>query len=89
MAGLLRGYQVVLSPLLPRSCRYEPRCSEYARRAVLSHGVVRGSWLALRRVFRCHPFQPGGYDPPPARTNGSPAEDVITRWKTERFWPPS
>jgi uncharacterized protein len=60
-------YQRWLSPLLPRACRFAPTCSEYARLAVLEHGVGWGSWLALRRLLRCHPFNPGGYDPPPVR----------------------
>jgi len=63
----LTFYQRVVSPLLPRACRFAPTCSEYARLALLEHGVVYGGWLALRRVLRCHPFHPGGYDPPPVR----------------------
>jgi len=66
-AGLLVAYQRLLSPLLPSACRFSPTCSEYARLALLEHGVARGAWLALRRLTRCHPFHPGGYDPPPAR----------------------
>ena len=61
----VRGYQVTLSPLLPPSCRYFPSCSAYAIEALERHGAVRGSWLALRRILRCHPFRPGGYDPVP------------------------
>lgn len=61
------GYQRFVSPFLPRACRFAPTCSEYARVVVAEHGVARGGWLALRRVLRCHPFNPGGYDPPPAR----------------------
>lgn len=61
------AYQYVVSPWLPRACRFAPTCSEYARLALLEHGVVRGVPLALRRLARCHPFHPGGYDPPPAR----------------------
>jgi putative membrane protein insertion efficiency factor len=62
---LVRGYQVALSPLLPPSCRYYPSCSEYAIEALQKHGALRGSWLAVRRIARCHPFRPGGYDPVP------------------------
>jgi putative membrane protein insertion efficiency factor len=62
---LVRGYQVVLSPLLPASCRFYPSCSAYAVQALERHGALRGSWLALRRLARCHPFRPGGYDPVP------------------------
>ena len=61
------AYQRLISPLLPRACRFAPTCSEYARLAILEHGAARGTWLALRRVARCHPFHPGGYDPPPVR----------------------
>jgi len=63
----LAVYQRVLSPLLPPACRFAPTCSEYARQAVDDHGVIRGGWLALARLARCHPFHPGGFDPPPAR----------------------
>jgi putative membrane protein insertion efficiency factor len=66
-AGVVVAYQRVLSPWLPPACRFAPTCSEYARQALLEHGLVRGAWLALRRLVCCHPFHPGGYDPPPAR----------------------
>ncbi|UCC48240.1 MAG: membrane protein insertion efficiency factor YidD [Gemmatimonadota bacterium] len=62
---LIRGYQVAISPLLPASCRYTPSCSQYAVEALQRHGALRGSWLAVRRLSRCHPFRPGGYDPVP------------------------
>jgi len=62
---LVRGYQVALSPLLPSSCRYYPTCSHYAIEALEKHGALRGGWLALKRIGRCHPFRPGGYDPVP------------------------
>ena len=62
---LVRGYQVLLGPLLPAACRYYPSCSAYAIEALERHGALRGSWLALRRIGRCHPFRPGGYDPVP------------------------
>jgi putative membrane protein insertion efficiency factor len=65
VAGVLRAYQVLVSPVLGPSCRFAPSCSEYARQAVLAHGIARGGWLAVRRIGRCHPFNPGGYDPPP------------------------
>jgi uncharacterized protein len=61
----VRGYQRVISPLLPATCRFAPSCSEYAAQALTDHGVVRGIGLALYRLARCHPFHPGGYDPPP------------------------
>lgn len=61
----VRAYQIVLSPLLPAACRYHPTCSHYAIEALQKHGAVRGSWLAVRRIARCHPFRPGGFDPVP------------------------
>jgi len=63
--GLLRLYKSALSPWLPKACRFEPTCSVYAREAIERYGFRRGSGLALRRLFRCHPFHPGGFDPVP------------------------
>lgn len=65
VVGLIRGYQRVVSPALARSCRFAPSCSQYTLEAVSRYGVVRGGWLGLRRVARCHPFHPGGFDPVP------------------------
>ncbi|MBF0461467.1 MAG: membrane protein insertion efficiency factor YidD [Magnetococcales bacterium] len=65
LLGLIRAYQFLVSPLLPRSCRFFPSCSEYAREAVMCHGGLKGGWLAVRRLLRCHPFHPGGFDPIP------------------------
>ena len=62
---LIRIYQLTLSPLLGNACRFEPSCSRYASLCIESHGVLRGGYLAVRRILRCHPFHPGGYDPPP------------------------
>jgi hypothetical protein len=62
---LVRAYQMVIGPLLPAMCRYYPTCSVYAIEALERHGALRGSWLAIRRIARCHPFRAGGYDPVP------------------------
>jgi putative membrane protein insertion efficiency factor len=61
----IRAYQRVISPCLPGSCRYYPTCSQYAAEAVTRYGAWKGMGLAVRRVMRCHPFHPGGYDPVP------------------------
>jgi putative membrane protein insertion efficiency factor len=63
----LNLYQVVLGPVFGGQCRFAPTCSEYARLAVLDRGLAAGVWLTARRFLRCHPFHPGGYDPPPPR----------------------
>jgi hypothetical protein len=77
---LLRGYQRFVSPLLGPSCRFYPSCSAYALEAVQLHGALRGSWLAARRLSRCHPFHAGGLDPVPprrdARRAGAEAGDA-------------
>ena len=65
---LIRGWQVGISPWLGPACRYEPTCSAYAAQAVKEHGAARGSWLALRRLLRCHPWGGSGYDPVPGST---------------------
>lgn len=65
LIALIAGYRYFLSPLLGRSCRFFPSCSEYAAEALERHGALRGSWLAVRRIARCHPWHPGGYDPVP------------------------
>jgi uncharacterized protein len=66
-AGVVVVYQRAVSPLLPAACRFAPTCSEYARQALAEHGLVRGLALAAWRLARCHPFHPGGWDPPPPR----------------------
>jgi uncharacterized protein len=64
---LIRGYQLLLSPLLGNNCRFHPTCSEYAIEAIGAHGVARGLWLAVRRIGRCHPWGGAGHDPVPPR----------------------
>jgi len=68
----IEGYRRFVSPLLPPRCRFAPSCSEYALTALAEHGAARGLWLAVKRIARCHPFNPGGYDPVPVRVH--PAE---------------
>jgi len=65
---LLKAYRAVISPLYGQVCRYHPSCSAYALGAVTEHGALKGTWLAGRRLLRCHPWAPGGYDPVPPRT---------------------
>lgn len=62
---LIRIYQKTLSPFLPSGCRFYPTCSRYGYGAIEKYGAVKGGWLAIKRVARCHPFNPGGYDPVP------------------------
>lgn len=66
LIGLIRFYQYGISPFTPMACRYLPTCSEYAREALMRHGLLTGSWLTLRRLARCHPLGGHGYDPVPA-----------------------
>ena len=61
----IRGYQLLIRPLLTGSCRYLPTCSEYAAEAIVTYGALRGGWMGLKRVFRCHPFGGAGLDPVP------------------------
>jgi putative membrane protein insertion efficiency factor len=63
--AVIRFYQRWISPYKPPTCRFYPSCSEYAAQAMLRHGLFRGAWLTLRRLLRCHPYHPGGYDPVP------------------------
>ena len=63
LMGLVRVYQVTLSPFIGRQCRFEPTCSHYALQALEEYGALQGSWLAIKRVGRCHPFHSGGFDP--------------------------
>lgn len=65
LSAIVRGYQLLVRPLLPATCRYEPSCSHYAMEALERHGAVAGTWLAVKRILRCHPWAAGGYDPVP------------------------
>lgn len=72
LRALIRAYQWVISPLLGPRCRFHPTCSHYALEAIELHGSLRGSWLTLKRLGRCHPFCEGGYDPVPLHSNIDP-----------------
>jgi len=63
--ALIRLYQMTLSQVLPPSCRFEPSCSRYTYQAIDKYGLIKGSWLGFKRILRCNPFNPGGYDPVP------------------------
>lgn len=65
LVALVRGYQLAISPLLPAACRYYPSCSAYAVEALEKYGALKGGLLAVKRIGRCHPFRPGGFDPVP------------------------
>ncbi|MEA5573917.1 membrane protein insertion efficiency factor YidD [Calothrix sp. UHCC 0171] len=65
---LIKGYRIFISPLFPPTCRFQPTCSMYAIQAIERFGAIKGSWLAVLRILRCHPFHPGGYDPIPEVT---------------------
>jgi putative membrane protein insertion efficiency factor len=63
--GLIRFYQKMISPALPSACRFHPTCSQYGYEAIARYGFWRGGWMTVKRIGRCHPFHPGGYDPVP------------------------
>lgn len=65
LIGIIKSYKFVISPILPSSCRFYPTCSSYTIEAIEKFGVGKGSVLAVKRIFKCHPFHPGGYDPVP------------------------
>ena len=65
LVWVVRAYQMTIAPLLPPACRYYPTCSAYAIEALEKYGALRGGWMAARRISRCHPFRPGGFDPVP------------------------
>ncbi len=78
LVGLIRVYQLLLSPYLPASCRYHPGCSTYAAQAIVVHGPLRGLWLAVRRIVRCHPWGGMGYDPVPPKAGGEARQDIVS-----------
>ena len=78
LIGFRRAYRLLISPLYGQVCRYHPTCSAYALEAVTEHGSLRGTWLSVRRIARCHPWAAGGYDPVPPRAT-SAAKTPATR----------
>ena len=68
---LIRFYQIAISPLKPPSCRFYPTCSHYGLEAIKVHGALKGSWLTIIRILKCHPFHPGGFDPVPEKKEKS------------------
>jgi len=69
LLALIKGYKLLLSPFFGTQCRFYPTCSSYAHEAIETHGAIKGSWLATKRILKCHPWHPGGVDPvPPAKT---------------------
>lgn len=74
VGGLIRAYQLLLSPVLPGGCRFYPTCSDYARQSIVRFGVIRGGWLALKRICRCHPWADCGLDPVPEAGGGAGME---------------
>lgn len=71
LAGLAAFYKRFVSPMLPPACRFQPTCSEYMHDALLAHGVLRGGWMGVKRLARCHPGNPGGWDPVPGTGKGN------------------
>ena len=69
LLGLIKLYQTLISPLTPNTCRFQPTCSQYAKEAIMVHGARKGSVMALKRLFKCHPWGKSGYDPVPPKNN--------------------
>ena len=65
--GIIKLYQIVLSPMLGPTCRFHPSCSHYAIDAITEHGMIKGTWLSIKRILKCHPLNNGGYDPVPKK----------------------
>jgi len=64
---LIRFYQKFISPMMPPTCRFQPTCSQYGIEAIQHHGIIKGTWLTIKRILRCHPFSKGGFDPVPIK----------------------
>jgi putative membrane protein insertion efficiency factor len=85
LIALLRAYRFAISPLYGQVCRYHPSCSAYALEAVTVHGSIKGSWLAVRRIGRCHPWARGGYDPVPPRKSGKAHKSKTSRQEPDQL----
>lgn len=83
LIGLLKLYRLLISPLYGQVCRYHPSCSAYALEAVTRHGSLRGSWYAVRRLARCHPWAAGGYDPVPPRRDRTTRLDAVSSTRAQ------
>ncbi|MFT8872792.1 MAG: membrane protein insertion efficiency factor YidD [Sporolactobacillus sp.] len=83
MIFLIRVYQKWISPLTPPHCRFYPTCSQYAIEALMRYGVLKGSWLAVIRLLKCHPFHPGGFDPVPVKAD-RPANKKFNKHRSAR-----
>jgi len=88
LKGVIRLYQLLVSPMLGPACRYQPTCSVYAHEAIECHGSLRGSWMAVRRLGRCRPGSAGGYDPVPERADSGAGSGVDDR-DAEAVEPPA
>ncbi len=77
LIGLIKLYQFTLSPMVGRQCRFHPTCSWYGLEAYRTYGVLTGTWLTVRRLVRCHPFHPGGYDPVPPLVEGEESGKIV------------
>jgi putative membrane protein insertion efficiency factor len=81
---LIKGYQVFISPMLGQNCRFHPSCSCYAQEALEVHGLVKGSWLSIKRISKCHPLHPGGFDYVPTPNNAPVSANDTTKAKTNK-----
>ncbi len=81
---MIRGYQILISPILGHRCRFLPSCSHYATEAINTFGTAKGSYLAVKRICRCHPFNPGGFDPVPGTEPGKEDQQIDTGPEQEK-----
>ncbi|MEH7400217.1 membrane protein insertion efficiency factor YidD [Gottfriedia acidiceleris] len=77
LIGIIRFYQKWISPATPPSCRFYPTCSSYGLEAIQTHGALKGTYLTTKRILKCHPLHPGGYDPVPDKINKNTKKDTV------------